>query len=105
MVIPKKVRVRSDSDRDVYVRVRLYFSCLEAETFCEDLRMGSGWTKGDDDFWYWQEKLQPGKETGDLIEEIRIRRDVTQEDLVPFDIQVYAEAVACGSGEMMERWE
>lgn len=103
-VITKAPRLRSSSDTDCYVRMSVRFSSSEAEALTEPLRINAGWQKGQDGFYYWQERLAPGATTGTLFDSVKIREDA-RADIPPFRILVYAEAVACKNLSMNEAWE
>ena len=105
LVIPKTVAVTSHSTTDCYVRVLVEFSSWKAQQFCEELKISDGWEKHADGYYYWKEKVNPGRTTGNLFSEVKIRSDVEKEDLEPFEILVYAEAVSCGNDNMQEAWE
>ena len=104
-VIPKTVAVTSNSSTDCYVRVMVHFSSLEAEKFCEPLKIQSGWTLAGDGYYYWNGKVKPQETTGNLFSQITIRKDAEKEDLENFDVLIYAEAVACGKDKMEDAWK
>lgn len=103
--IPKSVAVTSSSTVDCYVRVRVHFSSLEAEKFCEPLQIQPGWSMGNDGYYYWNSKVKPQETTGNVFSVIKIRKDVAKENLQNFDVLVYAEAVACGQDSMENAWK
>lgn len=105
MVIPKTVAVTSHSSTDCYVRVLVEFSSRKAQQFCEELNILEGWEKAADGYYYWKEKVSPGKTTGNLFSQVKIKADSRQEELEKFEILVYAEAVACGDDTMQKAWE
>lgn len=105
MVIPKTVAVTSLSSTDCYIRVRVEFSSLKAQQFCEELEILDGWTKSSDGYYYWTKKVQPGRTTGQLFSQVKIRSNVKKKDLEKFEILVYAEAVSCGSDSMQDAWK
>lgn len=104
-VITKTVAVTSHSSTDCYVRVMVRFSSLEAEQFCEPLQILEGWTKKEDGYYYWKEKVKPGETTGNLFTSVKIKQDADTEQLEAFDILVYAEAVAGKDRNLENAWE
>lgn len=104
MVITKSPRVVSSSSTDCYVRAMVRFSDSGAENFCQPLTINSGWSRKEDGYYYWQEKLKPGQTTGSIFDKVEIRASAAQEELVGFDVLVYAEAVQCGSLGQEDAW-
>ncbi|EET62774.1 hypothetical protein BRYFOR_05125 [Marvinbryantia formatexigens DSM 14469] len=102
-VITKAPRICSSSDTDCYVRAAVRFTDSDAENCCEALAINPGWQAGEDGYYYWQERLQPGGWTGTLFDKVTIKQNA--EEIPPFDILVYAEAVQCGNNTMKEAWE
>lgn len=105
MRIVKSAAVTSHSSVDCYVRMQVKFSSLKAQQFCEELEVLEGWEKKSDGYYYWKEKVSPGGTTGNLFSQIKIRPDVSKEDLEKFEILVYAEAVSCKDNSMETAWE
>lgn len=103
-VITKAPRIQSSSDTDCYVRVSVRFSSSEAEKLTEPLVINSGWQRGEDGYYYWTSPLGPGQKTGTLFDRVTIRQDAG-DDIPPFRILVYAEAVACRNFSMQEAWK
>lgn len=93
LVIKKAPRVVSQSSTSCYVRLRVCFSDEQAQKYCQPLVINSGWTIGNDGFYYWKEPLLPGQSTETLFDSVTIRSDIAKEELKQFDIQIYAEAV------------
>ncbi|MDO4523151.1 MAG: SipW-dependent-type signal peptide-containing protein [Eubacteriales bacterium] len=104
-VITKKPWIVSSSNVDCYVRAMVRFSDSRAESFCEALEIQEGWEPAEDGYYYWKEKLAPGETTGALFETVRLREDTEKEELVPFELLVYAEAVQCGELEASDAWK
>lgn len=102
-IIKKVPVIENVSDIPCYVRVSVRFSDSEAQKACEPLEMKAGWGEGADGWYYWDSALMPGKHTGPLFEQIRIRKDV-KEDVPSFDVLVYAEAVCCGKKDPETAW-
>ena len=92
-VIKKKPCILNDSVIPVYVRVKVAFSSLEAQTQCEPLLINSDWKKGKDEYYYYQKKVLPGEKTKTVFDNIVIKNTVNKDDMVPFDILVYEESV------------
>lgn len=105
ITIPKSVMITSHSSADCYIRVMVRFSSLEAEESCEPLQIMEGWTRGEDGYYYWKEKVKPGEQTGELFHSVKIKQDVEKEDLKDFELLVYAEAVSCGQESMQDAWK
>lgn len=104
MAIPKSPRVYSSSDVDCYVRAMVHFSSSDAQKCCEPLAINEGWSDGGDGYYYWENPLPPGESTGTLFDSVTIRQDA-EEEIPPFEILVYAEAVQCGGLSREEAWE
>lgn len=102
-VIVKAPRICSSSDIDCYVRAAVHFTDSDAKDYCEALVINPGWQAGEDGYYYWQERLQPGQKTGTLFDCVTVRQDAGE--IPPFDIYVYAEAVQCGKNTIKEAWE
>lgn len=102
-VIRKSPCIQSDSDTDCYVRAAVHFSDSDAEALCEPLTVNPGWEQGSDGFYYWQQPLAPGAQTGTLFDTVQIKSSA--EDIPPFDILIYAEAIQCADLTMKEAWE
>lgn len=102
--IKKAPRVRNVSDTDCYVRILCVFSDSDAESLCEPTEIQSGWEAKDDGYFYWNSAVRPGEETGALFEYVRIREDISETDMIPFDILVYAEAVQAHGMTAAEAW-
>ena len=92
-VIKKKPCIVNDSVIQVYVRVRVVFSNLDAQAQCEPIKIKDSWKTGEDGYYYYQKQLQPGQRTDTVFDNIVIKNIVKKEDLVPFDILVYEESV------------
>lgn len=104
-VITKAPRISSSSGTDCYVRAMVRFSDSEAEKFCHPLEINDGWTLMGDGYYYWKEKVRPGAETGTIFDTVKIREEALTEEIIPFDILVYAEAVQCGKLDMTAAWK
>lgn len=102
--IKKAPRVHSESDVECYVRIRYAFTDSDAEKLCEPVRINPGWTLKDDGYYYWEKTVSPGKETGALFDCIEVKKEIAEEDIIPFDILVYAEAVQAGELSETEAW-
>lgn len=102
--ITKAPRAVSSSDVSCYVRMMVRFSDSEAEAFCEPLVIRQGWIDKGDGYYYWEKELQPGESTGTLFDSVVVKKGVGTEELKPFEILVYAEAVQSGGMGMEEAW-
>ena len=92
-IIKKKPCIVNDGDIPVYVRVLVEFSNSAAMDQLEPLSINEHWKKGEDGYFYYQEKVLPRKNTETLFDNIVIKNTVKKEDLVPFDILVYEESI------------
>lgn len=104
MVITKAPRAVSSSDVSCYVRMTVRFSDSEAESFCEPLVIRQGWSDRGDGYYYWEKELQPGETTDALFDSVAVKKDAGAEELKPFEILVYAEAVQSRGMGMEEAW-
>lgn len=92
-VIKKKPRIQNDSEIPVYVRVWVAFSDSRAMEQCEPLHINASWILDSDGYYYYQKKVLPGTDTDTVFDNIVIKENVKKQDLVPFDILVYEEAI------------
>ena len=102
--IKKAPKIRSGSDTDCYVRMRYEFTSSDAEKLCEPVKVNPGWTKKSDGYYYWNGIVKPGEETGTLFDRIQIKSGIAKEELIPFDILVYAEAVQAKGQSLESAW-
>ncbi|MDO5540168.1 MAG: hypothetical protein Q4F83_08830 [Eubacteriales bacterium] len=102
-IIKKIPVIKNTSGTPCYVRVSVRFSNGEALQNCEAVEIKNGWSRKEDGWYYWDEALLPDKSTGPVFEQIKIKDNV-QEEITPFDILVYAEAVCCGEKSADEAW-
>ena len=102
-IITKSPKVVNDSDVPVKVRMSAKFSDSGAEEQCEPLLIDSNWIqKGD--YYYYNKELAPGESTIALFNYIKIKESVNKEDLIPFDILVYAEAIQSYGNVSEDAW-
>ena len=92
-VIKKKPRILNDSEIPVYVRARILFSDSRAMEQCEPLCINASWKPGKDGYYYYSKTVLPGTSTDTVFDNIVIKKTVKKQELVPFDIFVYEEAV------------
>ncbi|WP_373217088.1 hypothetical protein [Ruminococcus sp. 5_1_39BFAA] len=92
-VIVKKPSIVNDSVIPVYVRARICFTDSDAQAQCEPLVIREGWDLEKDGYYYYRKKLETGEGTTDIFDNIVIKNSVKKEELIPFDILVYGEAV------------
>lgn len=102
-VVKKSPRVHSDSNVECYVRARVDFT-NDGDKLCEPLQISSGWTLKSDGYYYWEGTLSPGEDTETLFETVKLKSDIEKEDILPFDILVYAEAVQAKGTEAEQAW-
>lgn len=104
MEIRKVPRIHNLEKSPCYVRVRYEFSSLEAEEICEELEILDGWSFREDGYYYWKDVLMPGETTGPLFEKVVLRKDAKEQDLSPFELLIYAEAVT-GQEDPKQAWK
>lgn len=102
-VIKKIPKIHSDSNVACYVRAMVQFT-NDGDKLCEPLEIREGWTLNADGYFYWKEPLPPGEDTGALFDLVKLRTDIDAEDIQPFDILVYAEAVQAKGMEADQAW-
>lgn len=102
-VVKKAPRVHSDSTVDCYVRARVEFT-NDGDKLCEPLKISGGWSLKEDGYYYWKDKLSPGEDTAALFETVNFRADIASEDILPFDILVYTEAVQTKGTDAEQAW-
>ena len=98
-VISKSPRIVNDSEIGVYVRMAVYFSDSDAEKVCEPLQIREGWELHTDGYYYYVNILESGEYTASLFDEVKIRGEISEQELIPFDITVYAESVPASGYE------
>lgn len=103
-VIKKAPKVQSNSDTDCYVRIRCVFSDSDAEALCEPIEINPGWTWKSDGYYYWENVVRPGEETGTLFDYVKVKEGISKDDIIPFDILVYTEAVQAKGKSAEEAW-
>lgn len=103
-VIKKMPSIVNDSDVAVYVRVSVKFSNSAAEKICQPLVINEHWEKKSDGYYYYDKKLEAGARTEALFREIVLKSDITQEQIQPFDVLVYAESVQSFGFTQEEAW-
>ncbi len=103
-VIKKAPRIVNDSEVGVYVRASVCFSDSAAEQFCEPLAVNEDWRLAADGYYYYDDVLAPGETTGTIFDRVVIREDAEAEELVPFDLLVYAESVQTFGRTQEEAW-
>ena len=104
-IIPKRVFIKNESKIPVYARVKLEFSDPDAMAAAKltnekgtfdaallDSNLPAGWVKGSDGYYYYTQKIEPGKNTNDLIKSVTTTYDDASA-IKPFDIYVRAESV------------
>lgn len=92
-VITKRPSVVNDSDVGVYVRMAVKFTQSAAEDFCLPLEIHDNWERKSDGYYYYKTILAPNQSTAPLFEKLVIKKDLVKDDLIPFDLLVYAESV------------
>lgn len=103
-VITKAPVVVNDSKVNVYIRMSVKFSDSDEEALCLPLEINGHWMKQSDGYYYYDKALAMGEKTEPLFEKITIRNDIPEEELIPFDVLVYAESVQSYGLTMDEAW-
>lgn len=104
--IIKKPCLVNDSPVEVFVRARVCFSDSDAQDMCEPLMLNRDWSYEEDGYYYYGKKLPSGEKTSTIFDNIVIKDTVKKENLVPFDVLVYGEAVqAEGFSSAQEAFE
>ena len=103
-VIKKSPRIVNESEIPVYVRLSARFSDDQAESFCLPLEINAGWELQPDGYYYYSRALTAGEKTSALFDEVVIRAETDKEDLVPFDLLIYAESVQSYGMTQEEAW-
>lgn len=109
-IITKKPWVENTGNLPCFVRMRADFSDSRAKEFCEPLDINEvDWEYNSaDGYYYYNKPLMPGTETSALFTQVIIKADSEFEDMIDFDILVYAEACQQGeysAGEYMTAWQ
>lgn len=104
-VITKAPAVVNDSKVGVYVRISVKFSDSKAENLCLPLTINEHWEKKSDGYYYYDQVLAAGERTEALFEKIVIRNDISADELIPFDVLVYAESVQSHDMTAEEAWD
>lgn len=104
-VIPKNPKVRNTCGEPIYVRMRADFSDSDAENQCEPLVIDGNWSKGSDGYYYYNKILNSGESTSSLFQNVKIKSDISKDDIIPFDIICYCESVqAYGHNSATDAW-
>lgn len=92
--IPKKPWVENTGNLPCFVRMRADFSDSRAEAFCEklDINTTDWYYDSADGYYYYKKLLNKGEKTSALFTKVQIKSDTNQEDIIDFDVLVYAEA-------------
>ncbi|MDO4344316.1 MAG: TasA family protein [Eubacteriales bacterium] len=104
MEIKKSPRIISSSKTECYVRAIVRFSDSSAAEKCDPLLINDGWEKREDGYYYWKGALKPGEATAALFDSIFVRQNV-KEEIPPFQVLVYAEAVRCSDAGEEDSWK
>ena len=115
----KKPSVTNTGNLPCYVRIRADFSTSVAKEFCEPLDIDTtNWEYNDSDgYYYYKHILNPGEESPALFTKVELKEtkadgtEYTADDMVEFDILVYAEAIQhtdhdgeCDENEYLTVW-
>lgn len=108
--INKKPWVENTGNLPCFVRMRADFSDSKAEAFCEPLDINTeDWEyNSSDGYYYYNKLLKPGEKTSHLFTQIVIKADSELQDMIDFDVPVYAEARQQGeysADEYMKAWQ
>lgn len=114
----KKPYVENTGNVPCFVRMRADFSNSKAEEFCDIDFNTTDWEKNDTDgYYYYKHLLNPKEKTESLFKTVKIKKvkddgsDYTANDMVDFDILIYAESCQhkehdgdCSSNEYKTVW-
>lgn len=108
--INKKPWVENTGNLPCFVRMRADFSDSRAEAFCESLDINTGYWEynSSDGYYYYKKLLMPGEKTEYLFTQIVIKKDSDLQDMIDFDVLVYAEARQQGeysADDYMKAWQ
>lgn len=92
-VIKKKPCIRNEAEIPVYVRVKIAFTSQEAMEQCEPLQIHANWKKREDGYYYYQKKVLEGTCTETIFDNIVIKDTISEEEIVPFELLIYEEAI------------
>ena len=91
----KKPVIKNTGNLPCFIRARADFSDSRAKEFCEDLDIDTAnWEyNSSDGYYYYKSVVKPGNETTPLFTTIKIKNTATADDMIDFDVLVYAESV------------
>lgn len=96
--IQKRVWVQNTGTAPCYVRVRVIFSDSRMEKQCSIDWNQKEWIQNKtDQYFYYKNILYPGENTTDLMGTVSVSDTAKPEELVPFQIFVYAECCQAGN--------
>ena len=105
----KKVCMKNLGKSDCFIRCRLELSSEEILPYLEFDIDKENWSKEADGYYYYQEAIEVGKQTTNLMEEVQIKENAPSEVTEKgFSILVYAESYQQGKFEKSqwkEAWE
>ena len=91
--IKKKVWIENVGNTNTYVRAKILFSDSDMENNCEPLVLGDNWVYNENDnYYYYTEKIAPGSKTSNLIEYVKIKSRIEDNEVKSFDVTVYVES-------------
>lgn len=82
MEVTKIAEVKNTGDNTAWIRVQIeksFEDMEEADPSLILLTIGENWTKGDDDWYYYSEKLEPGEVTKPIFEEVQFAERMSNE--------------------------
>lgn len=90
----KSPYVKNTGNLPCFVRMRADFSNNKAEKFCEPLNIDTvNWEyNSSDGYYYYKKLLNPDSSTSPLFTRVKIKSDSNENDMVDFDILIYAES-------------
>lgn len=106
-VIHKDVKVKNVGHSDCYTRVLIVFSDSEMEKHCRvDWNTKDFVYDSTDGYYYYPGVLEEGEFTPSLITTIRVNASAPADEVMPFNVIVYAESYqANGFSDYREAWE
>ncbi len=105
-VITKKIQVKNIGISECCVRIRAVFTSSDMEKLCDIDWNENKWVLKEDHYFYYKEILEAQEVTEPLFTEIVIKEDVSNIQIQPFDVLVYAESFHAEAGDDYETiWE
>lgn len=106
MEVTKIAEVKNTGDNTAWIRVQIEksFDMEEADPSLIVLVIGENWTQGEDGWYYYSEKLEPGEVTEPIFEEVQFAKEMSNEyQNKQANVNVIAQAVqTANNGETVK---